>query len=558
MPTDSAATTPKAVNEGVSQGPRFVMLGFVVLAVVTVTYSIDILPVIGPEVVKAIGTNSAVIDLGGTLLLAAAGGFVMLMGQAGDKFSHKPIFLYAGCGLIIIGGLLASFPPDGAVLIVARLLIGVGAVGLSVPCVAFLNLKFPVGDPHRGLAFGLFASGFGLGFVLAPIIGGLLGDVENGWRFASLIIPLFGIICFIGIATTVKGEPGQNRDAKLDVVGSLLLLGAMAGLIVALNEAPTYGWIMETSPFTFDLWSWPLDVSMPFVLGLASIILWIIFGIYERKRNHENRAAILDFGLFHSRSFRIGLVGCFLFFLGSFAAILVIPQFFLFGLGFDTLTLGLSLLPIGLGIVIFGYLAGPIGNKYGAPATVVAGFVAIAVGSLAAIPVMNPDSNGWLTAIPLFIFGVGFGLVYARITQTVLATVPPAKAGLGGATMFGIRLLGGAFGAVILTVIMVTTAADKTNDEISAQTDTLSSAQVEELISLVKRGAALRQEAGGMNQLAGDRSYQEVLAEEELKPAIADIADAYSFAFRITMVIVALIAILGVFITLRLPRPKSA
>jgi hypothetical protein len=124
--------------------------------------------------------------------------------------------------------------------------------------------------------------------------------------------------------------------------------------------------------------------------------------------------------------------------------------------------------------------------------------------------------------------------------------------------MFGIRLLGGAFGAVILTVIMVTTAADKTNDEISAQTDTLSSAQVEELTSLVKRGAALRQEAGGMNQLAGDRSYQEVLAEEELKPAIADIADAYSFAFRITMVIVTLIAILGVFITLRLPRPKSA
>ncbi|MCP4817141.1 MAG: MFS transporter, partial [Planctomycetaceae bacterium] len=163
------------------------MLGFVVLAVVTVTYSIDILPVIGPEVVKSIGTNAAVIDLGGTLLLAAAGGFVMLIGQAGDKFSHKPIFLYVGCGLTIIGGLLASFPPDGAVLILGRLLIGIGAVGMAVPCIAFLNLKFPVGDPARGLAFGLFASGFGLGFVIAPIIGGLLGDVENGWRIASLM-----------------------------------------------------------------------------------------------------------------------------------------------------------------------------------------------------------------------------------------------------------------------------------------------------------------------------------------------------------------------------------
>ena len=60
-----------------------------------------------------------------------------------------------------------------------------------------------------------------------------------------------------------------------------------------------------------------------------------------------------------------------------------------------------------------------------------------------------------------------------------------------------------------------------------------------------------------MNQLAGDRSYQEVLQREELKPAIGDIADSYSFAFRITMIIVALIAILGIIITLRLPKPKS-
>ena len=125
----------------------------------------------------------------------------------------------------------------------------------------------------------------------------------------------------------VKAEPGQERDAKLDIVGSLLLLVAMAGLIVALNEAPTYGWFRETKPLTFELWTWPLGVSMPFVLGLVSVVLWIVFGLYERKRNLNGKAAVLDFSLFESRSFRIGLIGGFLFFLGSFAAILVIPQF---------------------------------------------------------------------------------------------------------------------------------------------------------------------------------------------------------------------------------------
>ena len=161
----SDVTQPPVNQEGVSSGPRFVMLGFVVLAVVTVVYSIDILPIIGPEVVRGIDTSATVIDLGGTLLLAAAGGFVMLVGQAGDKFSHKVVYTWAGCALVIVGGLLASFPPNGAALLVGRFIIGIGLVGMSVPCIAFLNLKFPVGDKYRGLAFGLFASGFGIGFV---------------------------------------------------------------------------------------------------------------------------------------------------------------------------------------------------------------------------------------------------------------------------------------------------------------------------------------------------------------------------------------------------------
>lgn len=557
MTSDPVANSSASAQESGEQH-RFAMLGFVVLAVVTVTYAIDILPVIGPEVVKDIGTTASVIDLGGTMLLAAAGGFVMLVGQAGDKYSHKLVFIWWGCGLMIVGGLLASFPPNGSLLLLGRFLIGVGAVGMAVPCVAFLNLKFPVGDKARGLAFGLFASGFGLGFVLAPILGGLLGDVSNGWRYASLIVPLFAVICLVGIAATVVISAGPNRSDKLDIGGSILLLVAMSGLIISLNEGPSYGWLTETSPFVIEGWEWPLDISMPLLLGLLSVVVWIWFALYERRLNKLGRAAVLDFALFASRSFRIGLVGCFLFFLSAFAAILVIPQFFLFALGVDTLTLGFSLLPIGIGIVVFGYLAGPIGNKYGGPQTVIAGFVAMTLGSLALLPVMGTGSNGWLTAIPLFLFGIGFGLVYARITQTVLATVPPAKAGLGGATMFGIRLLGGAFGAVLLTLILVTTAADKAKDELSAQASTLSSAQVEELTSLVDRGAKLRQEAGGMNQLAGDRSYQKILQDEELKPAVADIADSYSFSFRITMVLVALISVLGAIVTLRLPKAKDA
>jgi len=540
------------------------MLGFGVLSLVTVGYAIDILPIIGPEVVRGINTSAGVIDLGGTLLLAASGGFVMLMGQAGDRFSHKPIFLWAGCGLIIIGGLIATFPPNGGVLLLGRFIIGIGLVGMSVPCLAFLNIKFPAGDPHRGLAFGLFAAGFGFGFILAPIVGGLLGDVEHGWRIASLLVPVLALVCMVGIAASVTKTRGVNPDLRMDVLGSVLLLLAMSGLIVAMNEASTYGWITQTEPLAVGDWNWPLDVSMPFVLGILAIACWVLFAVHERKLNRSGRPAILDFTLFANKSFSIGLIACFLFFLGAFAAILVIPQYFLLALGVDTLVLGLSLLPIGIGVVVCGYLAGPIGNKLGSRTTVMVGFGALVLGSLLAIPAMGPGASGWVTAIPLLIFGIGFGLVYARISQSVLAiantaSVPATKAGIGGATMFGVRLLAGAFGALVLTLILTATAVDKSQQELSVQASSLDPQQLATLSALVDRGAALRQEAGGMNQLAGNQqSYQEVLQDRELQTAVADIADAYSFGFRVVMLLVAAIALLGLLTTRRLPEPKSS
>ena len=121
--------------------------------------------------------------------------------------------------------------------------------------------------------------------------------------------------------------------------------------------------------------------------------------------------------------------------------------------------------------------------------------------------------------------------------------------------MFGIRMLGGAFGAVVLTVTLTLTAADQAKDDISDQAKGLSTAQVTELSGLVDRGAALRQEAGGMNQIASDgKSYQDILQDEELKPALADIAESFSFGFRIVMILVALISLMGIVITWRLPK----
>ena len=538
---------------------RFFVLGYSVLAIIAITYSIDILAVIGPAVVRDIGASPTVIDLGSTLLLAAAGGAVMLMGQLADKYGHKPAFLWPGASVMIIGGLLATLATDSLMLIVGRVLIGIGSVGLAVPALGFCNTRFPVGDPLRGVAFGLIAAGFGFGFVLAPLLGGALNEIETiGWRLANGVVVLLALLCFVGIDRTVKNDKALGKSEGIDVVGSVLLMGALGFLIIGLNEASTYGWVKEIAPLEIAGWVWSLPISLPLLLLILSALAWTGFMIYEIARNESGLPRVLEFDLFRERSFAFGLVTCVFFFLGSFAAILIIPQFFLIVLGYGSLELGLALLPIGAGIVLFGYLAGPIGNKINARRTVVLGFVLIIVGALACVPVFTIDSNSLLTLGPLFVFGAGFGLVYARVTEVVLGSVPPALAGVGSATMLALRLLAGAVGAALLSILLISAAADQAQTEL-AETTNLTAEQHQELASLVDRGARLRQEAGGLNQVsgAGSKTYQDLLQDPELGAATKEISEAFAYGSRLVLIIVALISLIGMFSAFLIPKPSK-
>jgi MFS family permease len=538
---------------------RYFVLGYSVLAIIAITYSIDILAVIGPAVVRDIGASPTDIDLGTTLLLAGAGGAVMLMGQLADKYGHKTTFLWPGACAMIFGGLLATFATDSLMLIIGRVLIGVGSVGLAVPALGFCNLRFPTGDPMRGVAFGLIAAGFGFGFVLAPILGGALNEISTiGWRLASGVVVLLALACFIGIARTVKNDKAMGKSEGIDVVGSVLLMGALGFLIIGLNEVTTYGWVKEIAPVQIAGWVWSLPISLPLLLLVLSALAWASFIIYEIRRNKSGQPRVLEIELFRERSFAFGLVTCVFFFLGSFAAILIIPQFFLIVLGYGSLELGLALLPVGAGIVLFGYLAGPIGNKITARFTVILGFLLIIIGALASLPVFTVDSNGWLTLGPLFVFGSGFGLVYARVTEVVLGSVPPALAGVGSATMLALRLLAGAVGAALLSVLLISTAADQAQSEL-AESTSLTAEQHGELASLVDRGARLRQEAGGLDRVsgAGSKTYQDLLRDPELSAATKDISEGFAYAFRIELIIVALISLIGLLSAFLLPKPRK-
>lgn len=551
-PTDTEKTGP-------SRAARWTCILICSLSIAGITYAIDVLAIVSPEVIAGIGVTPVVIHLGNALLLVSAAAVTMFFGELADRFGPKNIFLWVGCTVFAAGGLLVSFADGSLLLVIGRIVLGIGSLGFAIPALQFANIMFPVGDKGRGVAFGLIGMGFGIGFALAPIVGGALADAGSfGWRAANLVPVLIAVICFVGISTLVEKTPAARLGKGLDVIGSLLLAGALGFLIFGLNMAATYGWLTDATRLIILGWTWSLPISFPFLLFILSGVCLIGFAPYEIHRNHKGVRAVLDMQLFKNRTFSTGLIPCALFFFGSLSAILIFPRFFLLVLGYDAIELGLALLPIGVGITLFAYLAGPIGDAITGRLTVVIGFALIAIGAIFGLLVFNLDSNGLLTFGPLFVFGAGFGLVYSRITEVVMSGVPPKKAGLGGATLFAVRVLAGAIGTALLSILLISTATDEARSEVASDTQ-LTVEQRDDLDTLLFQSGRLTQEAGGLNRMSGvdSRSTDDMLTNAEYGDAIDDIKAAWAHGSRISVIAVAIVAVLGLLTTLLLPKPKK-
>jgi predicted MFS family arabinose efflux permease len=180
--------------------------------------------------------------------------------------------------------------------------------------------------------------------------------------------------------------------------------------------------------------------------GLALFVLW------ERHMAALDRPQLLNFSLISNPNFLLGALVTTIFASGIPGFFMVISILLQGGFDFTPLHSGLTNVPFSVGVLAISIVAGRFGNSY--LRTRIAVSATLLVIGMAwmhfVIAGIGDDINQWSFLPPLFVAGVGLGLGFSALFQTVLASVPPRDAGAGSGALQAFQQVGGAIGVALI------------------------------------------------------------------------------------------------------------
>jgi EmrB/QacA subfamily drug resistance transporter len=373
------------------------------------------------------------------LVFAAA---LLTMGTLGDRYGRKRALQG---GLILFGGASAIVIFAGSVnqLIALRILMGLGAALIMPATLSIITNVFP--REERGRAIGVWAGTAAIGIGLGPLTGGLLLEVFS-WSSVFLVnVPVAIVALLLGV--WLVPDSRDPVPGAFDLIGAMLSATALLALVWAVIEAPSRGW-----------------TSTVVVAGLVTAaFLTTAFIAWERRV----AAPMLNLAYFRNPRFSIGSLSISIIFFSLMAAIFALTQFLQFAHGFSALEAGATMIPLALGLMLSATNSARLVARFGTKRVVAIGMVLLAL-TLSTTVFWTPALSVWLVTSWLFVLGVAMGSVMAPATDSVMGSVPPAKAGVASAMNDVTRQVGGALGVAIIGSLIDTIYASRIGDAAAA------------------------------------------------------------------------------------------
>ncbi|MFJ6697657.1 MFS transporter [Streptomyces sp. NPDC091272] len=361
-----------------------------------------------------------------TLVLAS---LLMLAGSTADRIGRRKVFT-AGLVMFTLGSLLCSLAPNLESLVAFRAVQAVGGSMLNPVAMSIITNTFT--EPReRARAIGVWGGVVGISMAAGPLIGGLLVD-SVGWR------SIFWVNLPVGLAAlllTLRFVPESRapKARRADPVGQLLVIGLLASLTYAIIEAPEAGW---TSPLTLTL----AGVSVLSLIGLI---------VYEPRRPEP----LIDVRFFRSAPFSGATVIAVCAF-ASLAGFLFLNTLYLQNVrGLSALHAGLYMLPMAAMTFVCAPLSGRLVAARGPRLSLVVAGVAMAV-SAVLFAGFEAERSDPLMFTGYVLFGLGFGMVNAPITNTAVSGMPRAQAGVAAAVASTSRQIGSTLGVAVIGAVL--------------------------------------------------------------------------------------------------------
>jgi EmrB/QacA subfamily drug resistance transporter len=360
-----------------------------------------------------------------TLVLAS---LLMLAGSTADRIGRRRTF-QTGLVVFSLGSLLCAVAPSLELLVASRVLQAIGGSMLNPVAMSIIRNVFD--DPReRAQAIGVWGGMFGLSMALGPLVGGALVD-SVGWRGVFLVNLPVGVVALALTAVYVP-ESRAARPRRIDPVGQLLLIAALASLTYAIIEGHGAGWASAE------------------ILGLFafSLVCFVALVAYELHREEP----LLEMRFFRSAPFSGASAIAVLAFAATGGFLFLNTLYLQDVRGLSPFHAGLYMLPMAAMMLIFAPLSGRVVGRRGARPSLVLAGVALIAGALMLTRLSVTTSTIYLLGA-YFIFGVGSGLVNPPITNTAVSGMPPSQAGVAAGVASTSRQVGMTLGVAVIGAI---------------------------------------------------------------------------------------------------------
>lgn len=358
---------------------------------------------------------------------------VLITGRLGDRFGPKRLYL-VGLVVFTASSLWCGLTGTVEQLIAARVVQGLGAAIMTPQTMAVITRIFPAA--RRGKAMALWGATAGVATLVGPIVGGVLVDAA-GWEWIFYINVPVGVIGIVLAWRLVPNLPTSNH--AFDWVGVLLSGAGMFLLVFGIQEGHIYSWGSITGPIT--VWR----------LIIVGLVLMALFVWWQKVNRNE---PLVPLSLFGDRNFSLANLAIST--MGFAITAMAIPLMLYSQLvrGYSPTQAALVLAPMAVMSLILAPLAGRLTDRVHPRPLSLFGYGTVVLSLLWLSRVMTPDSAAWELLAPMAVFGVGSSFIWGPTSVTANRNLPLRLAGAGAGVYNATRQLGAVLGSAAVAVLM--------------------------------------------------------------------------------------------------------
>jgi EmrB/QacA subfamily drug resistance transporter len=437
-------------RESRSYHQRWFILGVMCLSLLIIIVDNSILNVALPTLSDPVNqgglgaSNSQLAWMVDSYTLVFAG-LLLTAGSLGDRYGRRGA-LQIGLVVFGLGSLASAFADTANQLIFTRAVMGVGGAFIMPATLSIITNVFP--PEERGRAIALWAAIAGVAVALGPISGGfLLEHFYWGSIFlVNLPIVAFALLAGVFVVPTSR-DPSRPKQ---DPVGAGLSVVGLTALVFAIIQAPEWGWTDSR-----------ILVAFAFAFAVLGTFAW-----WERRSDHP----MLDVNFFRNPRFSAASAGITLLFFAMFGTIFLLTQHLQLVMGYTPFEAGVRMLPWAAVMMVVAPTSARIVERVGTKVVVASG-LAIAAVALALFTTLPGEGASYPGDVlwRMMLLATGMGLTMAPATESIMGSLPRAKAGVGSAVNDTTRQVGGALGVAIVGSVMSSIYVSRIDDVLAGQ-----------------------------------------------------------------------------------------